>query len=164
MNIINLAKATDLERYDEKPNYNGSVLRIAKQFGAKNLGFHLEVMDPKTFSAPYHYHTGEEEMFLVLEGEAIVRCQNQYRKVGPGDLIFYKTGPETPHNMYNHTDKPFKFLAISNAGVPDECYYPDSHKHTSPEGIMQNGVKVDYFKDEEDPARYWPDHALKGEV
>lgn len=165
MNVVNLITAENLQRFDDQPNYCGAVSMLAKEFGAKKLGFHLEVLDPKNFSCPYHYHEQEEELFLVLEGEAIVRCNNVYRKVGVGDLIFYPVGAAAAHNMYNHTDKPFRFLALSNLSqVYDVCHYPDSDKVGTEEGIMQAGKPVPYFTDEEDPAVYWPDYALRGEV
>lgn len=137
MNILNLLTAKDLRIAAGQKNYTGADLDLAKKFGAEKLGFHLEV---------------------------IVRCNNEFRKVSPGDVIFYRTGPETAHNMYNHTDKPFKFLAISNVSGNDACQYPDSKKISSPNGFMQNGQVVNYFKDEEDPAKYWPEHALRGDV
>jgi uncharacterized cupin superfamily protein len=165
MHIINLLKAEKLRPCNKQPHYHGFVLDIADEIGAQKLGFHLEVISPKNFSCPYHYHEQEEELFLVLEGEAIVRCNDVFRKVGPGDLIFYHVGPENTHNMYNHTDKPFKFLALSNVSADyDVCHYPDSGKVSSEEGYMQNRVKVNYYKDEEDPAKYWPEHALRGEI
>ena len=164
MNILNLLKAENLRRVDKQANYCGAVLELAKTFGAQKLGFHLEVIDPKNFSCPYHYHTHEEELFVVLEGEAIVRRNNEFRKVGPGDVIFYEVGANTAHNMYNHTDKPFKFLAISNTSDQDVCYYPDSKKVSSPTGFQQDGKVVPYYHDEENPAQYWPESALRGEV
>lgn len=165
MNIIKLDSIKDFERFDKQPHYRGANYRLGQKLGAKRLGFHIEVIDPGNFSCPYHYHTAEEELFLVLEGEAIVRIDNKFHKVGPGDLIFYPVGTEYAHNMYNHTDKPFKFFALSSDEPDsDDCFYPDSKKNTSPDGIMQNGIKVGYYKDEEDPAKYWPEHALRGEV
>lgn len=79
-------------------------------------------------------------------------------------MIFYNVGPESVHNMYNHTDKVFKYLAISNNSDTDACEYPDSKKINKSGVITQNGQVVNYFKDEENPAQYWPEHALRGEV
>ena len=89
---------------------------MASGFGAKKLGFNIEIMDPKTFSCPYHYHT----------------------------------------------EKPFKYFVLSSKSTDEICYYPDSNKKSvSAERLMtQNGVKVDYFKDEEDPGKYWPKDRL----
>ena len=164
MNSLNLFNAQNLRIVDKQPHYTGAVLELAKIFGAKKLGFHFEVIDPGNFSAPYHYHEQEEELFVVLEGEAIVRQAGRFRRVGPGDVIFYPVGPETAHNMYNHTDKPFKFLGISNVTDLDVCHYPDSKKMSSETGYLQNGQEVPYYTDEEDPAKYWPAHALRGDV
>jgi uncharacterized cupin superfamily protein len=164
VNIFNILKTKDLRIAAGQPNYTGAVLELVEKFGAKKLGFHLEIIDPKNFSCPYHWHSEEEELFVVLEGEAVVRCNGEFRKVGPGDLIFYKTGEESVHNMYNFTDKPFKFLAIANNSEGDICQYPDSKKISSPDGYMLDGKAVPYFTGEEDPAKYWPAHALRGEV
>lgn len=165
MYITNLNSLEKFRIANKQKNYTGAVLSLAEEWKAEKLGFHAEIIDPKKFSCPYHYHTQEEELFYVLEGEAVVRCNNEYFKVGPGDLFFYKTGQEFAHNIYNHTDKAFKFLAISNnAPEADICHYPDSKKVSSPNGFLQNNVVVNYFKDEEDPARYWPEHILAGKL
>lgn len=166
MKIVNLLNPTGLVDVKYGPKYHGAEQEIGGKFGTKNLGFHLEVMNPKTFSCPYHFHTEEEELCLVLEGEAVVRYNGEFRKVKAGDLIYYGVGPESAHQMYNHTDKPFKFFILSTR-FPDEfCHYPDSKKRLDRKNrlITQNGVKVDYMKDEEDPAIYWPEHALRGNV
>ena len=165
MNIVNLRNADTPEKFDDQPNYFGSMLGLSKMFGAQKLGFHLEVLDPKNFSCPYHYHEQEEELFVVIEGEAIVRCNGEYRKITAGDLVFYPVGADHVHAMYNHTDKPFRFLALSNVSTErDVCHYPDSGKLTTERGIEQNGEVVPYFMDEEDPAKYWSEQALRGEV
>lgn len=165
MKVLNVLSppASSFEVSQNQANYHKKYLEISEVFGAQKLGFHLSVIEPKNFSFPYHYHMAEEELFLVLEGEATLRCNNQFGRVVAGDLFYYGTGPESAHHLYNHTDKPFKMLAMSlNDPEGDQCFYPDSKKQTSPQGILQNGQIVSYFKDEEDPARYWPAEILAG--
>lgn len=159
MNIINLFDTNDFVKAG-KEKHRGSLKDVSKNFDAKKLGFHLETLDPKMFSCPYHWHEGEEELFIILEGEVTIRCNGEFRIVKKGDLIFYNTGPDSVHQMYNHTDQPCKFFALSNDGGPDACHYPDSKKHSSLYGYVQNGVEVDYYKDEEDPSIYWPKDKL----
>lgn len=162
MNIMNLFDPQGFESGSgaKKEKYRGSFKEVSEIFKAKSLSFHIRIMESKTFSYPYHWHTGEEELFIVLEGEATVRCHGEFRKVKEGDLIYYGTGPESVHQMYNHTDLPFKFFALSNIDETEKCYYPDSKKESSPDGPLQNGVIVDYLKDEEDPSIYWPKDKL----
>ena len=68
---------------------------LSKKMGAENLGFHVEILAPGKFSCPYHFHHLEEELFLVLEGHAILRQDGRFRKVSTGDLIFFKNGPKS---------------------------------------------------------------------
>jgi uncharacterized cupin superfamily protein len=166
MHILNLNDSTGWTTSNHGESYRWSEKNISDVFGAKNLGFHLEIMAPKTFSCPYHFHTKEEEMMIVIEGEAIVRKNGQFRKVKSGDLVYYETGEQSAHNLYNHTDKPFKYFVLSTKSPDEICYYPDSKKMLSrlDRKITQNGAVVDYFKDEEDPGKYWPPEVLAGNV
>jgi uncharacterized cupin superfamily protein len=130
---------------------------IAKLWDSKKLGFHVEVLEPKTFSCPYHLHHQEEELFLVLEGKAMVRQDEKFFEIAKGDLILFKTG--VAHQFYNHSDLPFKFFALSNNVFDEVCEYPDSSKkwERKSKRLSQNGVEVDdYWKDEENPRAKWP--------
>ena len=100
MNVVNLFDSEGFEQKKHNESYSYSMKKLASVFGATKLGFNIEVMDPKTFSCPYHYHTQEEELVLVLEGEATVRCNGEFRKIKAGDLVFYGIGPDSVHNMY----------------------------------------------------------------
>lgn len=168
MHILNLFAKEGFKEFSFGQKYTGQEKEISSLFGAKNIGFHLEVMDPRTFSCPYHYHEQEEELMVVIEGEAVVRRNGEFRKVKPGDLVFYETGPQSAHQIYNHTDKPFRYFVLSSKSIDETCHYPDSQKKLERKGqtrsLTQNGVAADYFKDEEDPAIYWPEYALLGQV
>jgi uncharacterized cupin superfamily protein len=166
MNILNIFDKIGYEFAEHGEQYRFSNKEVSKLFNTKNLGFHLEILHPQTFSCPYHYHEKEEELAIVIEGEAILRANGNFLKIVPGDLIYFSTGPESVHQIYNHTSKDFKFFALSTK-IPDEsCYYPDSNKILNRKDriLSQNGVRVDYWKDEEDPRQYWPANALNGIV
>jgi uncharacterized cupin superfamily protein len=130
--------------------------------GANKLGFHAEILPPKCFSCPYHFHHSEEELFLVLEGEATLRQADRFRKVAKGDLIFFPNNPEGAHQFYNHTDRPFKFFALSTMDKFEVCEYPDSKKTyiARIKKLFQLGQEVDYWQGEEDPKRFWPKEYL----
>ncbi len=139
------------------PNYGGSSLDIAKAWESTKLGFHAEVLDPGKFSCPYHRHEREEELFIVLEGKALCREEDQVFEISKGELVFFKTG--IAHQFYNHTAEPFIFFALSNKDSGDVCEYPDSKKilNYATKTLTQKGVPTDnYWKDEENPRAHWP--------
>ncbi len=133
---------------------------VAKDWGLEKLGFHVEKLNPGCFGCPYHTHLKEEELLIVLEGEATVRQDGEFFQVKKGDLVLFKLGVH--HQIYNHTDKHFTFFMLSNKAADDICLYPDSNKiKVGQQGTTQNGVSVDYWKDEEDPRSHWPTEILR---
>lgn len=130
---------------------------ISKIWNTSKLGFHLEILEAKSYSYPYHFHHHEEELFIVLSGSAMVRQEKEIFEVTEGDLIVFKTG--IAHQFYNHTDQSFKFFALSNNSPDEICEYPDSNKkwERKEKRLTQNEMVIeDYFKDEENPDCFWP--------
>ncbi len=160
MNIFQEAQL-EFEKWSAGDHYGGSSVEMAKTWGAEKLGFHLEILDPGKFGCPYHKHHKEEELFIAVKGEATIRQDEEFFQVRSGDVFFFKTG--VSHQMYNHTQEPFLFFALSSKDSDEICDYPDSNKRL--EGrtrtITQNGIKVeDYWKDEEDPRKFWPKNLI----
>ncbi|MCK6598988.1 MAG: cupin domain-containing protein [Bdellovibrionaceae bacterium] len=155
--VVNLHSDSNLNfEIEEHGKYSSQSAQIAKNWETTKLGFHVEILNPKSFSCPYHFHHQEEELFIVLSGSAMVRQDDQYYEVTDGDLVIFKTG--VAHQFYNHTNEPFKFFALSNKDPNEICEYPDSNKKwvRKEQKLYQNGVKVvDYWKDEENPDQKW---------
>jgi uncharacterized cupin superfamily protein len=150
------------ESWRQGDSYAGSSAPLAKEWGAERLGFHVERLSPGKFSCPYHSHRKEEELFIALNGSATIRQDGEFFRVHKGDVFFFKSG--VAHQMFNHTSEPFLFFALSNTDPDEVCQYPDSRKILSVKDktISQDGQIVsDYWKDEEDPKRFWPDKILK---
>ncbi|MGZ3802403.1 MAG: cupin domain-containing protein, partial [Bdellovibrio sp.] len=125
--VINLLNDANLNFKDETcGKYASSSAPIASLWETSKLGFHVEVLAPGAFSCPYHFHDQEEELFIVLKGSAMVRQHEEFYEVNEGDLVIFKTG--VAHQFYNHTEKPFRFFALSNKCPEEVCEYPDSNK------------------------------------
>ncbi|MBT3982354.1 MAG: cupin domain-containing protein [Bacteriovoracaceae bacterium] len=167
-NVMNLDQL-EYKPWSEGMSYKSESADISSKMGTKNLGFHAEKLSPKFFSCPLHCHFAEEELFIVLDGKAMLRQGDKYKEVKKGDIIHFKTGLEFAHQFYNHTDEDFHFIAISNNEDLDICEYPDSKKILTsiakPEGghnysVYQKNKEADYWKGEEDPRQYWPKEYL----
>jgi uncharacterized cupin superfamily protein len=144
--------------YDVAPEASSSAM------GAKKLGWNVSILRAGQFSCPYHFHYSEEELFLVLDGKAMLRQAGRFREVSKGDLIFFANSPDGAHQFYNHTDRPFKFLALSNSNDEFEvAEYPDSKKVIVRKirKLFEVGTEVGYYKGEEDPSIFWPEKYLR---
>ncbi|MGP0583563.1 cupin domain-containing protein [Paenibacillus timonensis] len=133
--------------------------RLAELSGSKHLTFDIRSLDPGKYSYPYHFHRNAEELFVILEGSALLRTPEGKQELQTGDVVFFEMGPSGAHQLLNHTEKPCKYLDIrTNLGL-DVCEYPDSGKiNILPyQEIYDSAGQVDYFKGEDQVADKWAD-------
>ena len=57
-----------------------------------------------------HSHKSEEEIWCIIEGNGVIRIDNEEQKVGPRDIIY--TPPKHTHSITNNTQKPLRFINI----------------------------------------------------
>lgn len=123
---------------------------------SKLLFFDIRELPPGNLSCPYHYHTDEEEVFVVIEGEAQLRQNGKKELISKGDIIFFKSGEAGAHQIYNHSDKPFKYLDLSTNRDYGYCVYPDSKKVNIGNGhIYTEDDQVSYYEGERDLPDFW---------
>ena len=165
-NVWALDAVTTEARAEAGP-YPFSVAMLGKEAGSEKLGFSLWSLSPGAFNCPYHYHHREEELFVILSGKGILRQAGQYREVLAGQAVFFKTGEDGVHQLYNHGDQPLRYLTVSNKHEADVCEYPDSDKvllRGAHRQLYLRSTKVEYMDGEGDPKRHWSADALEGKV
>jgi len=109
--------------------YTSSRGRISDHIGAKQLGYNLTVLPPGKVQCPFHSHHGEEEMFLILEGEGELRFGDQRYRIRKHDVIACPVGgPEVAHQIINTGTTTMRYLSLSNRVDLEACEYPDSGK------------------------------------
>lgn len=161
---INNINTSLFNKWSYGSSYGGAEMPLGEKWGAQYLGFHIETLDPGKFSCPYHSHSGEEELFVALKGSCVLRENGQFRRIRPGDLVFFPVG--VSHQFFNPGPEPFLFFALSNRNSTDVCEYPDSRKTLikSPRQLLQDGKPIDdYWTGEENPSSFWPSQWLQPE-
>lgn len=102
---------------------------IGERIGARKLGYNLTVLPPGKAQCPFHNHHGEEEMFLVLEGEGVLRFGEARYPIRRHDVIACPTGgPEVAHQIINTGTTTMRYLSLSSIVDIETCEYPDSGK------------------------------------
>lgn len=130
-NVVH-SEAVPAERWDPSETHGLASRELAVALGAQQLGYCQVSLDPGKRSCPYHFHHAEEELFVVLSGEAILRqgdAEGEERvPVAAGDVISFPAGTGVAHQFLNESEAPFIYLAVSNRHAHDVAEYPDSDK------------------------------------
>jgi uncharacterized cupin superfamily protein len=96
---------------------------------ARKLGCGYDETPPGKRSCPYHFHYAQEEMFIILEGNATLRVAGEEIPIKAGDVICIPPGPDYPHHIINTGVTTLKYLSVSTQEDPELCEYPDSRKY-----------------------------------
>jgi uncharacterized cupin superfamily protein len=118
-----------LEDVEENGIYTSRRAMFSAGIGARQLGYNLTVLPPGKVQCPFHVHHGEEEMFLILEGEGELRFGSARYPLRKHDVIACPAGgPEVAHQIINTGTTEMRYLALSARKDVDICEYPDSQK------------------------------------
>ncbi|MCT8160522.1 cupin domain-containing protein [Pseudoruegeria sp. SHC-113] len=106
-----------------------TVTPLAEGTGLTGLGAMLVSIEPGKRAFPFHNHLGNDEAFVVLEGEGVFRFGETETPVKAGSFCAApKGGPETAHQLVNTGTGPLRYVGLSTRVDPDVVEYPDSGK------------------------------------
>lgn len=114
-----------------KPTENMEHYRknFTKEFTSNKLVASLYELPPGKVSWPYHYHTTNEEIFYIIEGEGELRLHDKSIIVKAGDFIRFPVGEQGGHQLKNISkDTVLKYLDFGTTNEPDIVFMPDSNK------------------------------------
>lgn len=127
VNIVNLDELPF--RRDTGPaNYGSDDAEVGFRLGAEKLGYRASRLHPGDAFCPTHWHTGEEELFIVWDGTPTLETPHGSTELRAGDLIAFPTREFGAHKLVNRSDAPTTVILIANTNHNDVCFYPDSKK------------------------------------
>lgn len=125
--------------YDE-PVAGRHYRRLARALGLEDFGASEVTLQPGAWSSQRHWHEDEDELVLMLEGEAVL-VENDGRTVmRAGDIAAFPKGVANGHHLINESNAPCRFVAIGKPAASD-CHYPDIDLHL--DGPSQRYVRRD---------------------
>ena len=161
MRKINLNGIEWQDRHSPKGKFGRRMKNISVALGrdpesldlAKRHPFDLALVSvPKgKLYCPYHSHSSESEMYLVVSGKGSVRDKDGSTIVEAGDAFFFRPGEA--HQLGNAGEEDFVYYVIADNPRGDSCFYPDSGKFAvwkeNNEEVIVKGTEADYFEGEE---------------
>ena len=93
------------------------------QFGAL-----IHVLQPGTCSSITHWHSDEDELVYVLEGELTLIEGHSESLLRPGDAAVFKAGVPVGHSLWNKSERPSKCLVVGTRAQVDRVTYPEHRR------------------------------------
>ena len=112
--------------------------RLAPAAGLAKMGASHVTLQPGAYSSQRHWHSEQDELVIMLEGEAILIEDEGETCVRSGDVLAWAASEKNGHRLHNRSDQPCVFVAVS-AGDRDEDRgeYPDIDMVFGPEGYFR---------------------------
>jgi uncharacterized cupin superfamily protein len=115
------------------PEYAGVVKerwyrRLAPASGLTDFGASHVVLKPGAWSSQRHWHEGEDEMVVMLSGEATLVDESGEAPMRPGDIAVFRKNDGNGHVLINRSGADCVFVAIGKPTATD-CHYPDIDMH-----------------------------------
>jgi len=135
---VNLESVEEVSRTGYPPPFNEAVAgrwyrRLAPATGLTEFGVSEVTLEPGAWSSQRHWHNGEDEFLVMVEGEAVLIEDDGQSVMGPGDLAAWPKGNTNGHHLVNESDKPCRFVVFS-AGANTGGGYSDIDMMWTTEG------------------------------
>lgn len=102
--------------------------RLAPAAGLTDFGASDVTLEPGASSSQRHWHEGEDELVVMLEGEAVLVEDEGETLLRPGDIAAFPKGVANGHKLVNRSGSDCRFVAIGRPAASD-CHYPDVDLH-----------------------------------
>ena len=161
MKKVNLNEIEERERTSPKGKFQKFVKDVSIALGRDPESLNLSKRHPFDLAlvripkgkayCPYHSHSSETEMYLVVSGRGKVRDKGSLTEVSAGDSFIF--APGEAHQLSAADDEDFVYYVIADNPRGDSCFYPDSGKFAvwteNGEEMIVKGTEADYFDGEE---------------
>lgn len=98
--------------------------RLALLGGLTDFGASLVVLKPGAWSSQRHWHDDEDELVVMLSGEAVLIHDDGETVMRAGDCAAFPKGKTNGHHLVNRSDADCSFVAVGG-GVRTGGGYSD---------------------------------------
>lgn len=130
---LDLAAIEQINRTGYPPPYSEPMAkrhyrRLAPAAGLLDFGVSHVVLEPGGISSQRHWHEGEDEFLVMLDGEAVLVEEDGETVMRGGDCAAFPKGVANGHHLVNRSDAPCIFIVVGRPATTDG-HYPDIDLH-----------------------------------
>jgi uncharacterized cupin superfamily protein len=122
--------------------------RLAPVAGLTAMGASHVVLKPGAWSSQRHWHDSEDELVVMLSGEAVLVEDGDESVLRAGDVAAWAAGVTNGHQLINRSDVECSFVAISagpkaGGGYSDiDMLFTDDGRYTRKDGTDYSANRV----------------------
>ena len=98
---------------------------LGDALGLTKIGVNLTTLGPGKQSSMRHHHTLEDEFVFVVEGAVVLLSDEGEQLLTSGTCAGFPAGKPNGHQLINRSERPARYLEISNRDPADRAFYPD---------------------------------------
>jgi uncharacterized cupin superfamily protein len=98
---------------------------LGDAFGLTNFGVNLVRVPPGCMSAQRHWHTHQDELIYVIDGELVLVTDAGEQALKPGMTAGFPAGNPDGHMLVNRSGRDAVYLEVGDRTAGDEVDYPD---------------------------------------
>ena len=102
--------------------------RVGAAMGLGRLGISQCTLQPGAWSSQRHWHEGEDELLVMIAGEAVLVEDDGRTVLRAGDVAAWPKDVASGHHLINESEAPCRFLVVGRPATSD-CHYPDIDLH-----------------------------------
>ena len=126
----------------DAPCRERSRMRIGAAAGLTQFGVNVLRLPPGQWSSQRHWHSHEDELVYVLEGEVVLVTNSGEETLVAGDCAGFRAGDADGHHLQNRSNHMAVLLEIgTNHGDDDVTEYPDVDLRALPSGFVSKAGK-----------------------
>ena len=116
----------DYDGDQERPGFTYRRAQVGRQAGGERLGASVYELPPGQATFPYHHHSANEEMLIVLAGRPALRTPEGWRDLDEGEVVAFPPGERGAHQVANRSRDVVRLLMVSEQNAPNISVYPDT--------------------------------------
>ena len=126
---VDLAAIEETNRTGYPPPYDADVAgrwyrRLSPPSGITDFRASLVRLEPDAWSSQRNWHEGEDELMVMIDGEAVLVEDDGRTVLRAGDVAAWPKDVANGHHLINESDVPCRFLVAGRHSGQD-CHYPD---------------------------------------
>ncbi|WP_425805560.1 cupin domain-containing protein [Desulfitobacterium sp. Sab5] len=126
MNNISNIDAIPKEYMDD-PDFQSKLktVLVGDAIGCEKIYVNIDYVKPGAESVKYHSHSRQEEFFLILSGQGVLRIDGKEISIKTGDVISKPAGKDIAHQFINNSEELLQILDVGTREKDDIITYPD---------------------------------------